>query len=166
MKLNKNSVNARLYRWFYNVDLMPRSICPYFWKLILMWLLVIPYCVWLAPVYIIHRLTGERILNVKQSDKFEYAFITNSLLFISIILLLGVSSLFVNYENVLLKALSEVGVISLFTSLFIIILLLFLRFITRPKKLKMSDVREDKPSIILEFIKSKYNKMCTVIDWK
>ena len=31
MKLNSNSVTARLYRWFYMNDQMPKSLCPYFW---------------------------------------------------------------------------------------------------------------------------------------
>lgn len=52
MKLKENSITARLYKWFYNVNQLPQSLCPYFWKLVLMGLLIIPYVIASAPVLI------------------------------------------------------------------------------------------------------------------
>ena len=52
MKLNHNSISARLYRWFYIKDEMPQTLCPYFWKLVIMWILIIPYGLLSLPVII------------------------------------------------------------------------------------------------------------------
>jgi len=44
MKLYKNSFSAKLYQYFYSVNdwQMPKSLCPYFWKLVIAYLLFIP----------------------------------------------------------------------------------------------------------------------------
>jgi len=42
MNLSSTTLVARLYRWFYNQDKMPTNLCPYFWRLVLMWILIIP----------------------------------------------------------------------------------------------------------------------------
>jgi hypothetical protein len=43
MKLNQNSISSKLYRWFYGTNDLPNNLCPYFWKLVLAWLVLIPY---------------------------------------------------------------------------------------------------------------------------
>lgn len=53
MKLNINSKTSRLYRWFYATQNMPESLCPYFWELILMWILIIPYSILSLPIILI-----------------------------------------------------------------------------------------------------------------
>ena len=66
MKLNINSTSAQLYRWFYATTTMPQSLCPYFWKLVIMWLLILPYSILSLPVILMdlkdfeHRTMGER----------------------------------------------------------------------------------------------------------
>jgi acyl-homoserine lactone acylase PvdQ len=66
MKLNINSTSAQLYRWFYATEQMPQSLCPYFWKLVLMWVFILPYTILSLPVILMdlkdpdRRTTGER----------------------------------------------------------------------------------------------------------
>jgi hypothetical protein len=47
MKLNSNSLSARLYKSFYSTKTLPNNSCPYFRKLVLAWLLAIP-CIFLT----------------------------------------------------------------------------------------------------------------------
>ena len=42
MKLNRNSISAKLFRYFYSTDIMPGSLCTYFWALVLAYILIIP----------------------------------------------------------------------------------------------------------------------------
>jgi hypothetical protein len=42
MRLKSNSISARLYRYFYGTEIMPTSLCNYFWALVLAYLLIIP----------------------------------------------------------------------------------------------------------------------------
>jgi len=52
MKLNKESIGARLYRLFYSTQEMPLSLCPYFWKLVLMYILILPSFILALPLII------------------------------------------------------------------------------------------------------------------
>jgi len=48
MELNYNSIWAKLYRWYYNTNTMPNSLCSYFWKLVF----AVVLSVALFPVYL------------------------------------------------------------------------------------------------------------------
>ena len=43
-----NSLHAKMFRWFYNTSFMP-NLCLYFWKSIIMWVLIIPYEIIVLP---------------------------------------------------------------------------------------------------------------------
>jgi hypothetical protein len=60
MELNLNSLTAKLYRWFYNQYEMPNSLCPYFWKMIIMYVFIIPYSIISLPQIIFELITKER----------------------------------------------------------------------------------------------------------
>jgi len=49
MILKENSIQARLYRWFYDVKEMPQSLCQYFWRLVVIWVLLIPFGFFVIP---------------------------------------------------------------------------------------------------------------------
>ena len=67
MKLDQNSISARLFRWFYATNGMPKNLCPYFWKLVLMWVFILPYTILSLPVILrdwkdpYYRTTLERM---------------------------------------------------------------------------------------------------------
>ena len=52
MKLNYNGTIAKIYRWFYQREVMPASLCPYFWQLVLMWIFIIPFLVIYLPIMV------------------------------------------------------------------------------------------------------------------
>lgn len=52
--LNNKGISATIYRWFYGLELdeLPRNLCPYFWKSVLMYLTIIPYSIFCLPTII------------------------------------------------------------------------------------------------------------------
>ena len=48
--LNQNSIQSKIYRWFYNLEIMPESLCVYFWKLTLMWITIVPVSIISLPI--------------------------------------------------------------------------------------------------------------------
>ena len=61
MTLNYNSFNAKLYRYFYNEREMPNSICPYFWKLLMAWVFIIPVSIFSFPAVIGEIITKQSV---------------------------------------------------------------------------------------------------------
>ena len=74
MRLNENSFTPKLYKWFYGVSEsqgLPKNLCPYFWKVLLMYSTFIPYVLFSIPVVVYDlfdkqyengdRKTGERL---------------------------------------------------------------------------------------------------------
>lgn len=55
MKLNKNSISAKLFRWFYGTRELPTNLCPYFWKLVTATVFVIPMFIITLPHIIMYR---------------------------------------------------------------------------------------------------------------
>jgi len=55
MKLNKNSISAKLFRWFYGTSELPTNLCPYFWKLVMAYVFVIPLFIISFPYIIIDK---------------------------------------------------------------------------------------------------------------
>jgi hypothetical protein len=69
IKIDYNSLHARLYRWFYSVDKMPVSLCPYFWKLVIAILIAPGMALMQLPYYVLQGFkktdldgNGERII--------------------------------------------------------------------------------------------------------
>lgn len=174
MKLNINSVSARLYRWFYATSVMPESLCPYFWKLALMWVFILPYTILSLPTMAMdfkdpseHRSTGERV-GVGLIMWFFIGMITSMLSWIGLIWVTPTK------DSVFLHML-VIGFIGWGVT---IILGLVALFKWSMEKWKQRGIKYDKDgyriwhtepkqsSIITEFVKAKYNKYCPKIDWK
>jgi protein-S-isoprenylcysteine O-methyltransferase Ste14 len=179
MKLNHNSVSARLYRWFYLTDTMPANLCPYFWKLVIMWIIIVPYSIVSAPSNIIQfednpswasRIVSGMVL-------WGAAFVIFIMIFPLTYFIWGwfdVQSTFGAWQRsgiivlcIILLLASIIGAIHLFT-------------VIRDKKrqrnreyiwddfgdyIKNPNYIEPRSSIIKEFIKARYYKYCPKIDW-
>ena len=174
MKLNINSINARLYRWFYATERMPQSLCPYFWKLVIMWIFILPYTILSLPTILNDlndpyntRSTGERVA------------IGVSLYFILFMLISMLSWIGIFFaepvKDSLWFHLLCVGFMC-WLSTIVVGGLIFFKWIR--DKWQNRHIRYDEdgyriwqepkqkqPSIILEFIKASYNKYCPKIDW-
>ena len=63
LEFNYDTINAKIYRWFWNIKKMP-NLCPYFWKSILMWL-IIPFVFLIClPDILFSLINKEKINNI------------------------------------------------------------------------------------------------------
>lgn len=159
MKINYNSLNARLYRWFYCTNNMPDNLCPYFWKLALSVLLFIPAFVLRLPVTIINLTSYEEpdnklgtCIGVSFAMWFVVLFVGHFIY--GNIHLIKYWMQTYSYDS---YAATVTGVVD---SLIVLVLIFYYR--TRKKRV----YREQKPSIIGEFIRAKYGKYCPKITWE
>jgi hypothetical protein len=164
MKRNINSIPARLYRDFYafeGADEMPKSLCSYFWKLMGMWLVIVPLSLFSIAGFIIEICEYfQRKLN-KKSIRFP--------IYSSKDRVLGSLAI---YAFLLLIWCIGVGIVGIFTPLsyhglfgvthtlgitvdiIIAIALIFWFFGGGPF------------NIISSYIKAKYNRVCPKIEWE
>ncbi len=158
MKLNFNSISAKLYRWFYNTSVMPTNICSYFWKLILMWIFIIPSLLFKIPEVLLYKYTSiPRDLGTIRLGVVFYLF-----LFFILSVCLFVTCLFTDYEvgdNSFVGILAVPGIIfSLaIVSVFIAGSLMYIY--------DMIMNYSSEKNVVVGFIKSKYNKYCAKIEW-
>tara|TARA_R110000868_G_C10910514_1_gene764929 strand:+ start:830 stop:1384 length:555 start_codon:yes stop_codon:yes gene_type:complete len=178
MRLNKNSVSSRLYKWFYGVSEyqgLPNNLCPYFWKVVLMYLTIVPYTLFSIPV-VVYDLFDKQYEN---GDRKTGERLGNSVgiyigLFVVAGLISAILALFIKFEP---KSLFECLVIG--GCMFWFGLLVF-GVIEGAKHLREWSTRDygyydetqekwitkkAKVNMTTEFIKAKYNKYCPKIDW-
>jgi hypothetical protein len=172
MKLSKNSISAKLYQWFYLTNNLTNNLCPYFWKLLLMYVLIIPYFIVSLP-YLIKEYKDS--FNSKEyswqsfNQRFFVGFAFNIILFIIFLMLTALSHIFINYtKDSLFFYFSMVGFV-IWMSIIIFLIIHLTTFIINKIKYRrnlINDDNENKPNIVIEFIKAKYNNYCPKIDWE
>lgn len=173
MKLNINSNTAQLYRWFYGTSRMPESLCPYFWKLVLMWTFILPYSILSLPVIILERF--DRSQTCSTGERAGLGFIAWFILDITIGMVTCIGLFFEEpVKDTLYYHLTVIGTLGWFLSIGIGIATLY-NYIM--KKIKESKIKYDEhgrriwnpepkqDSIIVSFVKASYNKYCPRIDW-
>lgn len=181
MTLNLDSVSARLYRWFYDKEQMPDNLCPYFWKLVLMWLMILPYMVVTLPVQIRTKFRQKPIDETIAYTIAAYLLLAMLVIYsiLPIHLFFGVDGWFIDGA---LPGSAGLWAVTIALSIYGLIDFLYKKF----KKSKWSKKMYDeyghvyygydsygrkiyypikKPNIIVEFIKAKYNKYCPKITW-
>lgn len=173
MKLNINSNTAQLYRWFYNTSVMPESLCPYFWKLALMWVVIMPYTILSLPMIILERLdrsethsTGERL----GGGLLIYVILSILLCMLSLIGLFFVEPV---KDSLFMHALATGAICWAFLIIIgIIELYKFLKEKWENRGIKYDEdgyrIWNPEPkqdSIIVSFVKASYNKYCPRIEW-
>ena len=163
MTLNYNSLNAKLYRYFYDADSMPDSICPYFWKLLMAWVFVIPVSLFSFPAVIAEIIT-------KQSYGLGRLFMSVVLYMAlyCIVSMVFTVLIFTNHydsESIIVK-MGSAGIL-IWVVAIVITVIAILELIQKKSQvehLRNSDKVSD--SVIIGFVKSKYNKYCARITWK
>jgi hypothetical protein len=178
MKLNKNSVSSRLYKWFYGVSEyqgLPNNLCPYFWKVVLMYLTIIPYTLISIPVVVYDMFdkqyeNGER----KTGERLGISVGIYIGLFILTTLISAILALFIKVEKNTLFEFLVVGGCLFWTGLIVIGVIegvKHLREYSTTDKSYYSETEKKwiyektKVNLTTEFIKAKYNKYCPKIDW-
>jgi len=144
MKLKTSSLSAKLYRYFYETEKMPKSLCPYFWKLVVAYLLILPLEIIGLPYTIVMFLFK---LN-KNVCPFFKAVLTplGILLLVALFFLLSPITQFflpIKADNVIAGGILDV----------IIIIAVVCSLI-------------DGDFLVKDFVKAKVNKVCPRIDWE
>lgn len=180
MKLNSNSLNAKLYCWFYGKHKeydLPKSLCPYFWKLALAWLLLVPYAIFCAPFILIFEAFDKSYTNGdnKIGERIGISFFMYVFLFSLFALVPGVVALFVTIKKGTLFHNMLPGSVMLW--LFLILSGIYQGFKYFIKKIRESKeaytydeygyrvYAPKKANLVVEFFKAKYNRYCPKIDW-
>jgi hypothetical protein len=174
MNLSINSKTAKLYRWFYATNAMPQSLCPYFWKLVLMWVFILPYTIISLPSILMDlRMTESRSTVERSGIGLIIWFILGML--ICMLSWFGLFFAEPGKNSLWFHALAA-GFIG-WGAAFVfgcIALFKWSKEMWENRHVKYDDngrriwepVKEKEPSIIVEFLKAKYNKYCPKIDWK
>ena len=164
MELNSNSFNARLYRWFYHkgTNQMPKSLCPYFWQLLIMYVFIVPYTLIALPYHLFNGWKNYSFVSGIVGSFVVYLFLFGIFSMISF-----VTFLFIHLpEKSLWMNVCVFGFISWFFTICGLIIH-FSPYLWNKLKIKPRETfTEKKPNLIIEFIKAKYNRYCPNITWK
>jgi hypothetical protein len=178
MKLNLNSTSARLYRWVFATSRMPDSLCPYFWKLVLMWIVLIPYTILSLPYMVIQKLSDNNFFDRGSSfgEKPGSGLVIWGAIYLAGVMLFSISAFWVDFPK---ESFAEhMQVLGIF--LWIIVLGVggwngakWLIEKYKDSKIKYDEngyriwepVKEKSDSIVVSFVKSTYHKYCPKIEW-
>jgi hypothetical protein len=162
MKLNQNSISAKLYRWFYKTDTMPTNLCPYFWKLVT--------AVILSPLFAIYTLPYE-IINYKRQRWDTYGDmlgISLSCWCLIAVIICMISTLgfffYIPDKGSSLWVIMGVGGILWGSLILVGITWAIVKTVEYDPQKKSDNEKTD--NIIVEMVKAKYHKYCPKIDWK
>ena len=175
MELNKNSISSKLYRWFYGTNGLPNNLCPYFWKVVLMYLTIIPYILISIPV-VVYDMFDKQYENTDRSTggRLGVSIGVYAGVLILISLITSVVGLFTHIEPKSFWEFSQFLGWLLWLGLIVAGVLhgiTYLREYTTTDKSYYSETekkwiyKKTKVNLTTEFIKAKYNKYCPKIDW-
>lgn len=168
MKLNKNSISAKLFRWFYGTSELPTNLCPYFWKLVMAYVFVIPLFIISFPYIIINK----NSCNESLGDRIGLGFVCWIIFSASIVCLIAALSPIMLFwytpvKGSFLKSLIEIGFAAWAGGL-IIGVSLFIYYLgkkIKERKRRNLPKEEKRSNIIVEMVKATYYKYCPKIDW-
>ena len=174
MNLKINSTTAQLYRWFYSTSRMPQNLCPYFWKLVLMWVFILPYSIISLPSILMERM--DRSESRSTGERAGIGFVMWLILAMLICMLSYIALFFVApIKESLFAHMIGIGAAGWVISIVIgaIEFSKWVKIKWENRGVKYDEngyriwepVKEKEPSIIKEFAKAKYNKYCPKIDW-
>jgi hypothetical protein len=185
MELNYNSTSSKLYRWFYDKRDMPETLCPYFWKLVFAWTLTVILSPLLLPTWVAKKISKDFGDDVPIGPYALMGFFIYAAIFAVNGIGVFISSYWITYyQETLGYFLYLTGGVVIFIGLIGSITWGAIELKNRirdkrTKRIKRTiwddnigdyvpnlDYVEPRPSMIIEFIKAKYNKYCPKIDWK
>lgn len=164
--LRKKSWHSTVYKltYGYKAD-FPTNLCPYFWQLLFALVLSLTVGLLLLPFYL-----GDRLFKGKD---YKEGYFRNANIGKAIVIYLFVGELFTmiaiffigfNFDNPIVGF----GVMGWIVALIagIIIFKKWLDDNKKPVQYHYKPPKEKKPSILVEFIKAKYNRYCPKITWR
>lgn len=180
MTLNTNSLNAKLYCWFYGKTAyhLPNNLCPYFWKLILAWVLLVPYALFCTLYILTHEIFDTKYENGdhKTGERMGISLLLNGIILMLLLMINVVVWFFVDYDpksifSELLFPGGMIWVVSIGFGIYHGIKALdeYIKESRIPRDENgyriYSEPKEKKPNLIVEFVKAKYGQYCPKIDW-
>lgn len=175
MELNYNSFSAKLYR-FYHGNGMPTNLCPYFWKLVLVYLSVIPLTLLALPTLIVNTCDGYYQFKNYGSLPFKavsgviYYFLMGTVL--SLLFTLGsipFGYIYLNDEGItflgMIQAVGAAVILTAIITFTIWSIITIIEMIPDRRYNRKYNDHYQAPNIVIEFIKAKYNKYCPQIQW-
>lgn len=169
MELNRNSISARVYREVYNTRHMPESLCPYFWKLVLAYPLIVVLLPLLIPTWITLKFQDDADKDFPIGAKAVMGALLYGFGFVIFMIGVFISSFWVTYyiKTPMYQFYFCGGFITLILGVAGGYLLVKSLIVNRKYKRKFNnEYVEEKPNLIVEFVKAKYNKYCPKITWK
>lgn len=168
MELNVNSIHARIFRWvlFVQKDKMPKTLCPYFWKSVLMWLFIIPIVIVTVPARIANWKQisfGERIF--RSVGLYVLMFVGYCMGFFIYCLFADVTKEFLKAHDAFLAA----GIVGWVASIILGLAFAYFsitEYLDKKSFEKYGYNKPEKKNVIVESVKGFYNKYCPVIEWK
>ena len=169
MELNLNSFSAKLYKWFYAIETnkywtieaqMPKTLCSYYWELVVAYILAIPLAVLIVPTYLFEQYKGD-----KSHERIGAGFVLWSVVFIFFTLIYPLFE----YFSILpiIGNLFEASCI-LWSIIIIIAMAIGCGIFWDYLADRIENNRtyyEKKPNLLIEYIKAKKNKYCPKITW-
>lgn len=163
MKLNINSISSKIYKYFYNTRILPNNLCPYFWKLVLAYLIIVIF----APFHIIPLYCKQYRYSFK-----ENLFFTTGLLIIILAILTILNPILLIWiipvKNSFLNTYILTGIIAdltIITFLFCFIIKKFINLIISIIYNRDITDRVKTNNILISFIKAKFQQFCPQIEW-
>ena len=162
MKLNKNSISAKLFRWFYGTRELPTNLCPYFWKLVMAYVFAIPVFIISLPYAIIDKDSCNESLGNRIGKGLVCWFglfllitaLTPIILFWYTPVKGSFLEILIHFGFFVWLAGSTIGV------------MWFIHYLGEKIKERRNLPKEEKRSnIVVEMVKATYYKYCPKIDW-
>jgi hypothetical protein len=162
MILNKNSISAKLFRWFYGTRELPTNLCPYFWKLVMAYVFAIPLFIITLPYAIIDKDSRNQSLGERIGLGIVCWFILSLLIAaLSPIMLFWYTPVKDSFLESLIHCGFAVWATGLMTGV-----MWFIYYLGEKIKERRNLPKEEKRSnIIVEMVKATYYKYCPKIDW-
>lgn len=162
MELNKNSKSARLYRWYYATEELPTNLCPYFWKLVIMYALILPFVIFCLPSLIVGKFKFD-----KKKQEIGYNVFLYVGLYVLFCVVLVPIRFFITYESLLFTKSFLIGVVVIICGAAAGIMYLSQCLMDKYEEAKNTDSPKiKKTNILVEMVKAKYHKYCPQIKWK
>lgn len=166
MKLNKNSISAKLFRWFYRTSELPTNLCPYFWKLVMAYVFTIPVFIISLPYVIIDKNSCNESLGGRIG--------LGIVCWFGLFLLIAAPTPIMLFwytpvKDSFLEILIHCGFLVWLAGLIIGIIwfIHYLREKIKERKWERRNLpkKEKRSNIIVEMVKATYYKYCPKIDW-
>jgi hypothetical protein len=176
MDLNYNSISARVYREVYHEKHMPESLCPYFWKLVFAYPLIAVLLPLVIPSWIILKFQKDDSDSIPLGPKAVMGLLFYGFILGIFTVCVFISSCLVTYYEG--TAMYGYYISGGFTTLILAVTCGYLgiKYLYQQYRKKRREALydkngnyipvEEKPNIIVEFVKAKYNKFCPKITWK